>query len=55
MLPQRAEVGQGQPADPEGPLPSADPDERPGGIQGEDQHRDRDRIESRAVRVKVVG
>lgn len=36
MLPQRSEVGQGQPADPPRPVPPADPDERPGGLQGED-------------------
>ena len=35
MLPQRPEVGQGQPADPARPLPAADPDEGPGGLSGE--------------------
>lgn len=35
MLPQRPEVGQRQPADPPGPVPASDPDERPGGLQGE--------------------
>lgn len=37
MLPQCSEMGQGQPADPPRPVPAADPDERPGGLQGEDQ------------------
>ena len=36
MLPQRSEVGQGQPADPPGPVPPADPDEGPGGVPGEE-------------------
>ena len=36
MLPQRSKVGQGQPADPPRPVLTADPDERPGGLQGED-------------------
>jgi len=36
VLPQRSEVGQGQPADPQRPVPAADPDERLGGLQGED-------------------
>lgn len=35
MLPQRPEVGQGQLADPQRPVPPADPDERFGRIQGE--------------------
>ena len=36
MLPQCSEVGQGQPADPPRPVSAADPDERPGGLQGKD-------------------
>lgn len=36
VLPQRSEVGQGQPADSAGLVPPADPDEGPGGLQGED-------------------
>lgn len=39
MLPQRSEVGQGKPADPARPLPATNPDERPGGIQGEESQR----------------
>lgn len=37
MLPQRSQVGQGQPADPPRPVPAADPDEGPGGLQGESE------------------
>lgn len=37
MLPQRSEMGQGQPADPSRLVPAADPDERPGGLQGKDR------------------
>lgn len=40
MLPQRSEVGQGQPADPPRPVPPADPDEGPGGLQGESGRRE---------------
>lgn len=39
MLSQCSEVGQGQPADPQRPVPAADPDERPGGLQGEERLR----------------
>jgi len=35
VLPQRSEVGQGQPADPPRPVAAADPDAGPGGLQGE--------------------
>lgn len=40
MLPQRPEVGQGQSADPARPVSAADPDEGPGGIQGEGRKRE---------------
>lgn len=35
MLQKRTEMGQRQPADPSRSFPAADPDERPGGLQGE--------------------
>lgn len=51
MLPQCSEVGQGQPADPEGPFTSPNPDERPGGLQGEDRERVSSQVFSLALGV----